>query len=130
MIVLDASAVIEALMRTPKGLLVRQRIFASTDIHAPHLLDVEVLHGLRRMVRRGDMSVPQALMALQVFQDLDIIRYPHSGFMRRIWALRENVSAYDAAYVALAEALGAQLITCDARLGSAPGHSAQVVFVS
>ncbi|HWR14386.1 MAG TPA: type II toxin-antitoxin system VapC family toxin [Terriglobales bacterium] len=129
MIVLDASATVELLLMTPRGALVKQKLHPDVILHAPHLIDVEVAHVLRRMVRLGEMSSTRATMALQDFHDLDIARYPHEPLLRRIWTLKDNISAYDAAYVALAEALGACLITCDARLGSAPGHAAKLVLV-
>lgn len=127
MIVLDASAMVEMLLRTPKGALIRQRMgSASGGIHAPHLIDVEVAHVLRRMVRTQAISVARASMALEILRDLDVTRYPSRNFLRRIWDLRDNFSAYDAAYVALAETLKAMLFTCDGRLNSAPGHNARI----
>jgi predicted nucleic acid-binding protein len=121
---------VEMLLLTPKGLKVRRSISSrSVDLHAPYLIDVEVAHVLRRMVRMEEISLLRGGEALQDFRDMEITRYPHEGLLRRIWALRENLSAYDAAYVALAEALGVALVTCDRRLGAAPGHNASVELI-
>jgi predicted nucleic acid-binding protein len=126
-IVLDASAVLELLLGTHAGDAVRNRV-ASPDetLHGPHLLDLEVLQVLRRYCAIDQLSVERAALALDDLRALDIERYPHEPMLDRIWQLRANVSAYDAAYIALAEALGARLLTFDARLAGAPGHSAQV----
>lgn len=96
------------------------------SLHAPHLLDVEVLHGLRRLALRGQMSRTRSDEALQDLLDVDVSLYPHAPLAGRIWELRENLTAYDAAYVALAEALDAPLITTDGRLARASGHRATV----
>ncbi|MBK8250114.1 MAG: type II toxin-antitoxin system VapC family toxin [Gemmatimonadetes bacterium] len=122
MIVLDASAVIELLLRSPLGDRVVDRIFERpTALHAPHLVDVEVGQVLRRFEARNELSTVRAASALSLLDVLPMRRHPHAPLMARIWSLRANLTAYDATYVALAEALGAVLITCDARLGRAPG---------
>lgn len=127
MIVLDASAVVEWLLRTTAGQRIHQRIsLHPRSLHAPHLLDIEVLHVLRRLVHRGIVSESRADEAVRDLVDLRITRHPHSGFVPRIWQLRDNFSAYDAAYVALAEGLGATLLTRDARLASAPVDAASI----
>lgn len=127
MIVLDASAVVEWLLRTTAGQRIHQRIsLQPKSLHAPHLLDVEVLHVLRRLVQQGVLTSSRAEGAIQDLLDLRITRHPHSGFLPRMWRLRNNFSAYDAAYVALAEGLTATLLTRDARLASAPVHSVRV----
>lgn len=127
MIVLDASAAIEWLLQTSAGGRVEQRIFShSESLHAPHLLDVEVIQVLRRLVRDRVLSIPRADQAITDLMDLRINRYPHFVLLPRIWQLRHNLSAYDAAYVALAEEIDAILLTRDQRLASASGHSARI----
>lgn len=126
MIVLDASAAVELLLNTPVGARIAARV-ASPDasLCAPHLLDVEIAHVLRRAVRQGAMSVGRAEEALADWRDLDVVRFGHDLLLDRMWDLRENLTACDAAYVALAEVLGAVLVTLDARLAGAP-HAARV----
>lgn len=99
------------------------------SLHAPELLDLEVAQVLRRLVREGTLSVPRAEAAIEDLLDLRITRYPHSVLLPRIWQLRHNLSAYDAAYVVLAEKLGATLLTRDAKLASAAGHNATIAVV-
>ena len=96
---------------------------------APHLIDLEVAQVLRRYTLSGDLGRSRAAEALQDFLDLPIERYPHDLFLTRIWQMRHNVTAYDAVYIALAEALDAVLLTTDARLAAASGHDAQVEVV-
>lgn len=127
MIVVDASIVLELLLRTSVALEVESRLFApEVTLHAPHLLDVEVAQVLRRYHLAGDITAARGSEALSDFMDMSITRYPHNLFLSRMWELRDNVTAYEAAYVALAEALSAPLLTRDARLAAAPGHSASV----
>jgi predicted nucleic acid-binding protein len=126
-IVLDASAAIEWLLQTSTGQRVEQQIFSQSEsLHAPHLLDVEIIQVLRRLVRERVISAVRADQAITDLLDLRINRYPHFVLLPRIWQLRHNLSAYDAAYVALAEELDASLLTSDARLVSASGHTAQI----
>ena len=121
MIVLDASAAIDWLLQTPAGRQIEDRIYARNEsLHAPHLLDVEVGQVLRRLARDSVIAAQRAEEAIQDVIALRITRYPHFVFLTRIWKLRHNFSAYDAAYLALTERLGATLITRDARLASAP----------
>lgn len=96
------------------------------SIHAPHLVDIEVIHALRKHEARGEMEGLRCRLAMSTLADLPLVRYPLSPLLDRIWDLRQNLTAYDAAYVALAESLGAPLVTCDKRLKGAPGHSAQI----
>jgi predicted nucleic acid-binding protein len=96
------------------------------SLHAPHLLDVEVAQVLRRYSVAGNITPERGRQALTDLVDFPIHRSPHDVLLPRIWELRHNVTAYDAAYLALAEALAAPLVTCDARLASAPGHAARV----
>lgn len=127
MIVLDASAAVDWLLRTSVGRLVEQRIYARAEsLHAPHLLDLEVAQVLRRLVREGTISEGRANEAIRDLTDARITRYPHDALLQRIWHYRHNLSAYDAAYVVLAETLSAVLLTRDSRLASAPGHGAKV----
>jgi predicted nucleic acid-binding protein len=126
-IVLDASAAVDWLLQTPAGQQIEKRIYSRNEsLHAPHLLDVEVAQVLRRLVREAAVSSQRAEDAIQDLADLRVTRYPHFVFLSRIWQLRHNLSAYDAAYVALAENLGATLVTRDARLASASGRTVGV----
>lgn len=127
MIVLDASAAIEWLLQTDSGERVGKRIFLPREtLHAPHLLDVEVTQVLRRYAALGVVTLSRAEEVLQDLQDLRLRRYPHFLLLHRAWELRDNLTAYDAVYVALAEMLEATLVTCDARIASAPRHRARV----
>ncbi len=130
MIVLDASAVIELLLRTAAGNAIAARISSpEVSLHAPHLLDVEVAQVLRRYVLAGDMSAERGTQAALVLCRLDIARYSHDLLLARIWELRASLTAYDAAYIALAEVLDAPLLTADGRLGRAHGHRARIELV-
>jgi len=130
MIVVDASAAMEWLLQSAAGDRVAERIFSQRQtLHAPHLLDVEVAQALRRAAAVGTLSLSRAMEALQDFLVLPVTRHPHEPLLWRIWDLRDNLVAYAAAYVALAECLGATLVTCDAKLRAASGHSARVEFV-
>jgi predicted nucleic acid-binding protein len=125
-IVLDASAVLEWLLRLPAAGLVEDRMARAATLHAPHLLDLEVAQVLRRFERAGALDPGRGAQALADLADLPLERYPHDLFLPRIWSLRDNVTAYDGCYLALAEALRAPLVTCDARLAGVPGHGAVV----
>ena len=126
MIVVDTSAIISVLAGQPRVARLVDRVINDGDLHAPHLIDVEFQHALRRLVVAAAISDDRAADARMDFADLTIVRYPHVSLADRIWELRHNVTAYDAAFLALAEALGAPLVTCDARLAGAPGHAASV----
>jgi predicted nucleic acid-binding protein len=129
-IVVDASALLEFLLQTPLGTRVEVRLFRDGDeLHAPCLVDVEVVQGLRRLVRAGEVSAERAAEAIADLIDLDLHRHPHIDLLTRAWKFRENVTAYDAIYVALAEALDARLVTCDARLAHAPGHRTRIEVI-
>jgi predicted nucleic acid-binding protein len=126
-IVLDASAAIDWLLQTAVGKQIEERIYSRGEsLHAPHLLDLEVAQVVRRLVREGAVSAPRADQAIQDLLDLRVTRYPHFVFLPHIWRRRDNFSAYDAAYVALTEKLGATLITRDARLASASARVANI----
>ena len=130
MLVVDASAVTELLLGRPAaGTIAQQLRDHDFDLHAPQLLDVEVLSALRRIVTAGDASADRADDAVADLRDLPVERYSHDALVPRIWELRQNFSAYDAAYVALAEVIadeGAPLITADARLARAVGSHTRV----
>ena len=127
MIVLDTSAAVDWLLQTPAGQRIEQRIYAHQDtLHSVHLLDVEFVQVLRRLVREGTLTPKRAEQAIEDMAVLRITRYAPVLLLQRIWRLRQNLSAYDAAYVALAEKLHAPLITRDQRLAAAPGHTAKI----
>ena len=130
MIVVDASALVEVLLNTSSASRITERLFDRQEtLHAPCLLDIEVAQVLRRYALSGELSETRGLQAMEDLADFPLIRYPHDLFLLRIWELRHNVTAYDAAYIALAESLDAPLLTRDARLASATGHHATIEFV-
>jgi predicted nucleic acid-binding protein len=131
LIVVDASAVLETLLQTSLAARLMERLFApSASLHAPHLLDIEVTHAMRRLVLHDDVATPRAEQALADFSQLHIARHGHQSLAGRIWQLRESMTAYDGAYVALAEALDAPLLTCDAKLARAHGHRARIELIA
>ena len=130
MIVLDASAVLELLLGTPAGLEVGARLTdPAMALHAPHLIDVDVAQVLRRYVREAQLTNEDAATAVRDLRDLNLTRHAHEPLLDRVWALRQNFSAYDAVYVALAEVLDASLVTCDRRLAHAPGMKKRVILI-
>jgi predicted nucleic acid-binding protein len=130
MIVLDASAVLELLLGTELGRAIADRIAdPALGLHVPHLVDIEVAQALRRLVQSGELEQDTARIALEDLSSLDLERHAHEPLLGRIWALRENLTAYDATYVALAEALDAVLLTCDGRLARAPGIGRRVELI-
>ena len=130
MIVVDASAVIEVLLRTASASVIEARLFhPGQSLHAPHLIDVEVTHALRRLALRGEIDDTRGRDALADLADMPIRRYPHALLLATAWSLRSNVTAYDAMYVALAEALGAPLLTRDQRLATTAGRFVTVEAV-
>jgi predicted nucleic acid-binding protein len=129
-IVLDASALLELLLVTEKGRSVATRITSPQEtLHAPHLIDLEVVQVLRRYVAGGQLDEQRCREALDDLRDFDLNRYPHDVLVDRIWELRHNASAYDAAYLALAEVLDAPLLTADARLRAVPDSRAAIEVV-
>lgn len=128
MIVLDASAAVAVLLNLgPVAGDIRLRIsLPGESLHVPHLFDVEVLHVLRRHSLTGALSADRERLALDRLASMRLSRYAHAPFLGRIWDLKSDLTAYDAAYVALAEALNAPLVTTDARLARAPGIRAGV----
>jgi predicted nucleic acid-binding protein len=130
-IVLDASAVVELLLGTPLGRAIASRIADPVmPLHIPHLTDVEVDQALRRYARKGEIGEADGEQAIVDLRELDLERHPHEPLMERVWELRDNLTAYDAVYLALAEALEATLVTCDAALAQVPGVRARVEVVS
>lgn len=129
MIVVDASAMTELLLQTDLGTRVERRLLRDEDLHAPHLLDVEVLSALRRLVRTGEIASERAEDAIDDLQLLRLARHGHEDLLPRVWELRDNVTAYDAVYVALTEALDATLVTCDRGLGAATSAARIEVIV-
>lgn len=125
MIVPDASATVDWLLQTPSGQRIEQRIYSRQEtLHSVHLLDVDFAQVLRRLVRQRTLTPKRAGEAIDDLAALRITRYEPVLLLKRIWQLRQNLSAYDAAYVALAEQLRAPLITRDQRIAAAPGHAA------
>src|ERR1700733_3735077 len=130
MIVVDASALLESLLRTPAAEAVERRLFDPRQtLHVPHLLDVEVAQVIRRYAANGEIDSERGRAALADLADFPVQRYPHDFLLPRVWDLRNNLTAYDAVYVALAEALDAVLLTRDRRLAPAAGHHARVELV-
>jgi len=131
MIVLDASAVVELVLDTVAGRRVATLISdANVGLHVPHLLDVEACSALRRLAREKIIEEAEAEAAIEDLLALDLQRHSHEGLLERAWALRANLTSYDAMYVTLAEALDATLVTCDARLSRAPGSKPHIEFVT
>jgi predicted nucleic acid-binding protein len=125
-IVADAGVVLEALLFSGRhGQLARQRL-ASTDVHVPELLDLEVLSALRRLTAQGVASPSQGPHVLRGLRLANIVRHPHVWFLNRVWELRDSVTPYDAVYVAMAERANATLVTLDNRLASAHGPRCRI----
>ena len=128
MIVLDASAAVEVLLNSAGSAShIRDRIRRADDgLHVPHLFEIEVMSVLRRYALRGALSTKRARLALDRLSTMSLTLYPHTALLSRVWELRNNVTAYDAAYVVLAETLDAPLVTMDERLSQASGIHAVV----
>jgi len=114
--IIDASAVIEIVMGGSYGRRIADSIAAESNLAAPEVIDLEVIHSLRKLVRSGKVDAKRARLALSRFFALPIEKYRHVALSDRIWELRDAFNAYDAAYIALAEGLNTPLITCDGRL--------------
>jgi predicted nucleic acid-binding protein len=125
MIVLDASAALAALLNAGAA----RRALGGEQLHVPHLIDAEVASGLRRQVASARIGPDAGWTALDVWRHLGMVRYPVFGTLDRVWQLRDNLSAYDATYVALAEQLGCALLTADQRLARAPGIRCPITVV-
>lgn len=127
MIVVDASVLVDLFRGSEDRGVIEHRLFSGDEtLHAPHLLDLEIAHALRRFVLLGDMPPARAEEALEDLADTRIDRYPHSLLLPRVWELRDTLTAYDGAYVALAEAFDATLVTRDVRLARSAGHRARI----
>jgi len=130
LIVIDASAVIELILRTEPGEHVAARALAPVEhLYAPHLIDVEVTQLLRRLVQLKEVTTHRAREALDDYAAVLIDRAAHRELLPRIWELRDSLTAYDAAYIALAEALDAPVLTCDAKLARSHGHRARIELI-
>ena len=128
--VLDASVVLELLLRTAVGNRVEAKLFSNSgSLHAPHLIDVEIAQVIRRHAFAGIISVSRSEEALEDLADFSLHRHAQTESLQRIWELRHNLTAYDAAYVALAETLDAPLLTCDRKLARAANHRARIEVV-
>ncbi len=125
MIVVDASAAVSALLNDGPA----RRAILGQQLHVPHLIDMEVASGLRRQVAGGNIDSDAGWTALDTFRRLGMTRYPAGGLLERVWQLRDNVSAYDAIYIALAEDLDCALLTSDAKFGRTPGIRCSVTLV-
>lgn len=125
MIVVDASAALSALLNAGAA----RSAIASEQLHVPHLIDPEIANGLRRRVAARQVTAASGWGMLATWQQLGMTRYATFSFLDRIWELRDNLSAYDASYVALAELLGCGLVTADARLSRAPGLQCPVTVI-
>lgn len=130
MIVLDASAAVDVLVGRAPAAGLSDRLLADGDLHAPHLLDVEIAQALRRLAAAGALSGDRATEALRDAALLPVRRYPHLALVERAWELRHGLGVYDGVYVALAELLEAPLVTCDRRLARTKGHDAVVEVFS
>jgi len=128
-IVIDASAAIEWLLNSSAGRRVRDVLLSDDVLAAPHLIDIEIVQVLRRYVRRREITPERGRLALRDLSDVQLNRFPHLPMVERIWEQRDRFSAYDAAYVSLAEALDATLLTCDRRLASAVGPRVRVEVI-
>ncbi len=125
MIVIDASAALSALLNAGPA----REAVATEQLHAPHLIDSEVASGMRHRVSAQTLAADAGWVALDSWRRLGMTRYPVFSLLERIWDLRDNLSAYDASYVALAELLGCSLLTADARLSRAPGMRCPITVV-
>lgn len=130
MIVLDASAAVDLLLGTDRAAEVLARLRSVSEAHAPELIDPEVIAVVRRWTLRGWLPVQQGDRAVDELGELALVRHRHVVLRRRAWELRDRCSAYDACYLALAETLGADLLTTDARLGRAARSLVHVVVAS
>jgi predicted nucleic acid-binding protein len=125
-IVLDSAAAVDYLLTRTAGAWVDEQLRDADSVHAPQILDVEVVGALRKRVQLGDVTTDRAEGALSDFRQLRVTRYSHRPFLVRMWELRQNLRASDAAFVALAEVLALPLVTTDLRLARAPGLDIEI----
>lgn len=125
--VVDSSLVVDALSVRASDELLRQRLSEPRTLHAPHHLDVEVASTVRGLAAGGKIGSQRAARMLADYARLRITRHPVWPYHPRMWELRHNLGSYDAAYVALAEALNCELLTGDLKLKTASGHHATVI---
>ena len=130
MIVVDASAMVELLLDTDLGRRIDTLVLEAPARHAPHLLDVEVCQVLRRFARAKQVPTQRAIEAIDDLTAFPVQRHGHAPLMERVFELRANLTAYDAVYLALAEALGATLVTCDVALARTPGRRTAIELVA
>ncbi|MDZ4658254.1 MAG: type II toxin-antitoxin system VapC family toxin [Bythopirellula sp.] len=131
MIVLDASCLLELLLQRPSKNLIAERLVGhERELCAPSLVDVETCHVLRRYLLLGELSARRGREAVEELMDFPLERYPQTLLLSRIWQLRSNLTAYDATYVALAEALNVVLLTCDKKLANSIGHKATIEVIA
>jgi predicted nucleic acid-binding protein len=129
-IVVDASILVDVLLDMGAAVIVTPRLSSSKGtVHVPHLIDLEVTQVLRRRTVSGLLAPSRGRMAIDDLMHLPLVRHQHDFLLTRVWDLRNNMSAYHAVYVALAEYLGAPLLTRDRRMANAPGHHAQIELV-
>jgi predicted nucleic acid-binding protein len=129
-IVLDASVVVDLLTRQdPQTGHIRTRLAGELEVHVPHLVDAEVTNAFRGLVLRDRLAAAGARRAIRRLGLLPLVRWPQTPLLSRVFALRDQLTAYDATYVALAEGLGATLLTRDARMATAGGHRARIEVV-
>lgn len=126
MVVIDASAVVDLLLELPVNAALLARLDRADELHAPHLIDLEVLSVVRRLCASGTLSADAGGFALHRFGLLSISRYPHESLRPRIWELRHVLTVCDASYVALAETLALPLVTSDGRMARSHGHRAEI----
>lgn len=131
MIVVDASALLELLLGTERADRLAARLLAHDQrLHAPHLIDIEIASALRRLTVSKNLSVARAGESFADLEAMAIERHAHTDLLPRVWELRNSLSAYDACYVALAEAVDAPLITCDTKLARSHGHRATIEAIA
>jgi predicted nucleic acid-binding protein len=129
-IVVDASVMVDLLtMEAPETAHIRMRLTSEPRVHVPHLVDAEVTNALRGLVLRDRLAAARARRAIRRFTVLPLVRWPQTPLLSRVFALRDRLTAYDATYIALAEGLGATLLTRDARMARAGGHRARIEVV-
>ena len=130
MIVVDSSIILEVLLRTKSALSIEKKIFSKgQSLHAPHLIDIEIAQVIRRYTSSGEITAERGFQAIEDLIDFRITRYSHDILLPRIWELRTNMTAYDAAYVALSEILDSPLLTRDAKLARSPGSTAKIQLI-